>query len=94
MPIERSERESLILTRLAREGSLAALAWPAVACLVCAGLVLLAAADPPRATRDPDAAPPASTSTAEWQRRSGDGMVGRDPGTRPEPHPFDMRRRR
>jgi sugar phosphate permease len=47
-------------TLAAREGSLAALAWPALACLVCAALVLLAAADPPRAARDPDAAPPAS----------------------------------
>ena len=43
-----------------REGSFAALGWPALACLVCAVLVLVVAADPPRASRAPGDAPPAS----------------------------------
>ncbi len=42
------------------EGSFAALGWPALACLVCAVLVLVVAVDPPRASRAPGDAPPAS----------------------------------
>ncbi len=47
-------------TLAASEGPFVALGWPALACLVCAGLVVLIAADPPRAARVPGAAPPAS----------------------------------
>lgn len=51
----------LVLPTLAiREGPFAALGWPALACLVCAGLVVLVAADPPRAPREPGAPPPLS----------------------------------
>jgi sugar phosphate permease len=47
-------------TLAASEGPFVALGWPALACLVCAGLVVVIAADPPRAVRAPGAAPPAS----------------------------------
>jgi sugar phosphate permease len=51
----------LVLPTLAvREGSFVALGWPALACVVCALLVVIIAADPPRAPREPGAAPPAS----------------------------------
>jgi sugar phosphate permease len=51
----------LVLPTLAqREGSFVALGWPALACAVCAVLVLLVAADPPRPIRTPGEAPPAS----------------------------------
>ncbi|GAA4926127.1 sugar phosphate permease [Actinomycetospora succinea] len=47
-------------TLAAREGPLPALGWPALACLVCAVVVVLVAADPPRVPRAPGEAPPAS----------------------------------
>lgn len=51
----------LVLPTLAsREGSLPALGWPALACAVCAVIVVLVAADPPRPARVPGEAPPAS----------------------------------
>ncbi len=47
-------------TLAASEGPFAALVWPALACGVSAVLVALVAADAPRPTREPGAAPPAS----------------------------------
>ncbi|GAA4858624.1 MFS transporter [Actinomycetospora straminea] len=47
-------------TLAAREGSLPALGWPALACVVCAVVVVLVAADPPRTPRAAGEAPPAS----------------------------------
>jgi sugar phosphate permease len=51
----------LVLPTLAvREGSFVALGWPALACVVCAVLVLIVAADPVRPPRTPGSTPPAS----------------------------------
>jgi sugar phosphate permease len=51
----------LVLPTLAEsEGPFVALGWPALACLVCAVLVVIIAADPPRTPRAAGAAPPTS----------------------------------
>lgn len=47
-------------TLAAREGSLPALGWPAIACVVCAVVVVIVAVDPPRTPRAAGEAPPAS----------------------------------